>query len=294
MSLGQTIKKIRKMKNIKLKYICGNVIEMGNYWRFEQDQISVSADTFYQIINNLNISFEEFEFYHNNFTHDKLDQLGEKMIQAFQSLNKRQLKLISDKALNEYNKTQQIKYQHLHFLSTVYLDFLNKDPIDHIIVDQLKKYLTDCDHWGYYEVSLFNNILFCFGDLDIILVLYKRMNQSYLRSESLHKTPNEEIILTSNIICLCLANKAYTKAQEINHLIQTKKIGERSMYARTLRLWCDGLINKIVMNKDEGTKQIEVSLEIMKSLKMDSSFKMFDRWTKELLEKQDLNNKFLF
>lgn len=56
MSLGKTIRKIRKMKNIKLKNICGNVIEMGNYWRFEQGQISVSADTFYQIIRNLNIS----------------------------------------------------------------------------------------------------------------------------------------------------------------------------------------------------------------------------------------------
>lgn len=294
MSLGKTIRKIRKMKNIKLKNICGNVIEMGNYWRFEQGQISVSADTFYQIIRNLNISLEEFEFYHSNFTHDKLDQLGKDMIQAFQSLDKEQLNLISEKALIEYKKTQQIKYQHLYYLASIYLEFLNKDSINPISVDHLKKYLTDCEHWGYYEVSLFNNILFCFGDLDIVLVLYKRMNQSYLRSESLHKTPNEEIILATNIICLCLANRANSKAQEINHLIQAKNLGERSMYARTLKLWCDGLVNKIVLNKEEGTKQIEASLDIMKSLKMESSYKMFDRWTKELLEKKRIDNEFLF
>ncbi|GAA4078458.1 hypothetical protein [Amphibacillus indicireducens] len=294
MTLGKTIKRIRKMKNIKLKNICGNVIEMGNYWRFEQGQISVSADTFYQIINNLNITFEEFEFYHNDFKINTLDRLGKKMIQAFQSMNEDLLKEISEKSKLEYNKTQQIKYKHLHYLSNIYIDLINNQSIDPKSISEIKEYLTNCEQWGYYEVSLFNNILFCFGDLDTILILYKRMNQSYLRAKSLHKTPNAEIMLATNLITLCLEKKSYSKAQEINQFIQEKKIGERSMFARTLLLWCDGIINKIVFNNEDGLKKIQTSLQIMDTLNMESNLKMFNRWTKELFEKNNLSNNSLF
>lgn len=283
MSLGKTIKQIRKMKNIKLKHVCGNVIEMGNYWRFEQGQISVSADTFYQIVSNLNISFEEFSFYHENLAESKLNQWGKQMISAFQVLDANKLEQISSLALDEFNKTQQIKYQHLYFLAMIYIDSINKDVIDPLPISQLKEYLMNCEHWGYYEVSLFNNVLFCFGDIDTIFVLYKRMNQSYLRSKPLHKTPNAEIMLATNIISMCIKEKAYSKAQEINTLIQSQEIGERSMFARTLLLWCNGLINKIVLNKDEGLEQIEVSLKIMETLKMESTLKMFERWKNRLL-----------
>lgn len=76
-------------------------------------------------------------------------------------------------------------------------------------------------------------------------------------------------------------------------MIQIKDIDERSMFARTLLLWCDGLVNKVVFRKDEGLEQIKTSLEIMKSLDMETTLNMFDRWTNQLLFKQDFTNKIL-
>lgn len=283
MSLGETVRRIRKMKRIKLKYICGNEIDNGNYWRFEQGKSSISADTFYQIIQNLNVSMEEFSLYHNNFAPDKLSQWGKQMIKAFQVLDHEQLEMIAKLTLDEFNKTQQIKYQHLYYLSMIYLCSIKKEPFDPTWISQLKDYLMNCEQWGYYEVSLFNNSLFCLGDLDTILTLYKRMYKSYLRSKSIHKTPNEEIMLATNIIAMCLMQKSYSKAQEINSLIQSQEIEERSMFARTLLLWCDGLINKIVYKKDEGLEQINMTINIMETLRMDSSAKMFKRWKERLL-----------
>ncbi len=283
MSLGETVRRIRKMKRIKLKYICGNEIDNGNYWRFEQGKSSISADTFYQIIQNLNVSMEEFSLYHNNFAPDKLSQWGKQMIKAFQVLDHEQLEMIEKLTLDEFNKTQQIKYQHLYYLSMIYLCSIKKEPFDPTWISQLKDYLMNCEQWGYYEVSLFNNSLFCLGDLDTILTLYKRMYKSYLRSKSIHKTPNEEIMLATNIIAMCLMQKSYSKAQEINNLIQSQEIEERSMFARTLLLWCDGLINKIVYKKDEGLEQINMTINIMETLRMDSSAKMFKRWKERLL-----------
>jgi len=288
MSLGQTVKHIRKTKNIKLKHICGNTIDMGNYWRFEEGRISVSAETFYQIVNNLNVAFDEFAFYHNNNKPDKLEEWGHRMIEAFQSKDIEELKLITKKTKAEFKGTQQIKYQHLYYLAKIYLELINKSKIDPTWITELKQYLTECEEWGYYEVTLFNNILFYFSDLDTILVLYKRMNQSHLRSKRLHRIPNEEIIVAINIICLCIIDKAYSSAKEINQYIQAKVVGERSMFARTLLLWCDGLVSKIILNKDDGFKKIESSLEIMKTLNMHSSFNMFERWTNQLLYNQSL------
>src|SRR5690625_1241774 len=100
MSLGRTVKLIRKTKNIKLKHICANTIDMGNYWRFEEGHISVSAETFYQIIHNLNVSLDEFAFYHSNYKPDKQQQLGKKMISAYQVLDKNTLEEIAILALN--------------------------------------------------------------------------------------------------------------------------------------------------------------------------------------------------
>src|SRR5690625_271719 len=283
MSLGKTVKHIRKTKNIKLKHICGNTIDMGNYWRFEEGRISVSADTFYQIIHNLNISLDEFAFYHSNYQPDKLQQLGKQMISAYQVLDKKKLEEIASLALNEYNQTQQIKYQHLYFVSTIYIDSINKQTINPNHTEPLKDYLMNCEQWGYYEVSLFNNILFIFGDLDIILALYKRMDKSFLRSTPLHRTPNEESLLATNIMTMCLHERAFSKAMEINSHIQALEVGERSMFARTLQLWSKGLINKVVLNKDEGLDQIITSLKIMETLEMTSTLKMFERWKSRLI-----------
>src|SRR5699024_181538 len=135
-----------------------------------------------------------FSLYHNDFAPDKLTEWGKQMISAFQKMDTAKLKEISYLASNEFKKNQEIRYQHLYYLALIYIDSINNEAINPLWVNQIKEYLMNCEHWGYYEVSLFNNVLFWFGDIDAVLNLYKRMNQSYLRSKSLHKTPNEEIM----------------------------------------------------------------------------------------------------
>ena len=283
MSLGKTVKHIRKTKNIKLKHICGNTIDMGNYWRFEEDRISVSAETFYQIIHNLNVSLDEFAFYHNNFKPDKLNQWGKKLIKAFQQMDTDELEKISNLSLTEYNETLRIKYLHFYYLARIYINSINNEAISSEWISPIIDYLMDCEQWSYYEVTLFNNVLYWFGDLNIVLTLYKRMNHSLLRSKPLHRTPNEEALLATNIITMCLKEQSFSKAMEINAYIQALKVEERSMFARTLQLWSKGLINKVVLNKDEGLDQINTSLKIMETLEMTSTLKMFERWKSRLL-----------
>ncbi|WP_067841696.1 Rgg family transcriptional regulator [Amphibacillus sediminis] len=283
MSLGATIAKIRKMKKIKIRHICGDMIDPGNYWRFEKGQISVSADTFYQILNNLNISYEEFHYLHNESEQDFYTIWGRELIRYYGTKDLDGLKEVSSKALNEYQLTNQIKYHHLHLLTEIYLAAVTQKKITKRLILPIKNYLIQCEEWGYYEVSLFSNTLFAFGDLSTILTLYKKAYRTFSKTQKLHKTTHEETLLSVNVICLCLEHQALTEAKEINQMIQSQKTDERAMFSRTVLLWCDGLVDKLVNRNEQGLDKIESSFTIMETLSMTHMLKMFKDWTQRLL-----------
>ncbi len=61
-NIGDTLKFIRKSKNLTQQETCTNALSRSNYQKIENNKIMPSMDRFIQILLNFNMTLEEFEF----------------------------------------------------------------------------------------------------------------------------------------------------------------------------------------------------------------------------------------
>lgn len=61
---GNTIKEIRVGKGLSQSFVVENTISQSNYSRFENGEIEISARAFINILNKMEVSFEEFLLFH--------------------------------------------------------------------------------------------------------------------------------------------------------------------------------------------------------------------------------------
>lgn len=67
-NIGDTLKFIRKSKNLTQQETCTNALSRSNYQKIENNKIMPSMDRFIQILLNFNMTLEEFEFVKRDFT----------------------------------------------------------------------------------------------------------------------------------------------------------------------------------------------------------------------------------
>lgn len=76
---SDTLKKIRTDKGYSQKYIAENIITQGNYSKLENNlHEDIKTFTFQQVLNRLEITFEEFLFIHNGFEYTLRDLIIKK------------------------------------------------------------------------------------------------------------------------------------------------------------------------------------------------------------------------
>ncbi|MBO0960876.1 helix-turn-helix transcriptional regulator [Neobacillus sp. MM2021_6] len=76
---GATMKSIRKQKGLSQKELYTGVVSKSFYSDFEADKYSVSVDKFHGLLQNLNISFEEFLYFYNQMDLSDTQKLEKKI-----------------------------------------------------------------------------------------------------------------------------------------------------------------------------------------------------------------------
>jgi len=75
MDIGSTIELIRQNKNIPIKSLIGEVMSRAHYYRITNGQSDMTVKNFFNILERLNVSLEEFLFIKNNFKIEKFKAL---------------------------------------------------------------------------------------------------------------------------------------------------------------------------------------------------------------------------
>lgn len=282
MNIGNTIKQIRKSKNIKIKDICTNSINHGNYWRIENEETIPSTETFLYILEGLNIDFDEFMFF-SNITLSKYSFFIEHVKQAFNSRDIDRLVELKKDCYNNYKQTQNLKIYHVYLLIDLYISRINVENYNEQTVIKLKNYLYNCSNWTYYEVKLLNNCLFIF-DLDTCLIFFEKAFNRFIYFSDIQKTGNEEIILSQNIIALCLINDRKVDAHSIYKRINKHKHLIKSMYSKVIMLWIEGMIDFLCFNKATGKEKVDQALNIFENLDMVNDYKLHQSWANTLYD----------
>ncbi|MCR5749883.1 MAG: helix-turn-helix domain-containing protein [Lactobacillus sp.] len=75
---GKIIKQIRKSKNMTLKEVAGEALSISQLSRFENEKSVIPVDLFYEVLDNLNSTTEEFNYIKNEKRPNKILELLKK------------------------------------------------------------------------------------------------------------------------------------------------------------------------------------------------------------------------
>lgn len=220
MELGKFIKEIRIQKGISQADACINATSQSNYSKFELGKIEISSNSLFTIINNLDLSLEEFVLLYEVEFKDETNDLITKFFRL-SSNQPNELKDLRNKALlfqKDLNKENTTLYNIIQLSYGLELIALEEEYEKAISIalpiwDKLEKR----DRWYIREISLLNNIIYIFP--------FETAEEIVQRSIKILETYRDTNSITSlklnfliNISLLSIKNKEFHKAQKYLYL----------------------------------------------------------------------------
>ena len=167
MSVGSLIKSIRINKGISQSEACSNAVSQSNYSKFELEKIDISSSALIQIINNLDISLDEFFFLYDKENKNLINSLINRFFKIHIN-NPIELIKFREEALdllslsnsksenNTLNRIVQLSYALEDIAKNENYELAKKFAIP------IWEYLQKNDRWFLREIILLNTILYIF------------------------------------------------------------------------------------------------------------------------------------
>lgn len=211
MYIGKVIRDIRINKNIPSNKVYNNLLSRPAIAKFEKGLSDTTVGKFFEILNMLNITLEEFEVIYKNAENKDL-LYTRKYIEAYYNKNVSVLKQITFDAKKDYLETGHEKYRHYQALVSLLIDELNgtNEYRDELVV--IQNYLMNCNSWGYYEVTLFTNTLSFYSN-EIIDLVYLRAKNTLLMLKNIKRYRNEVALMLFNILEMKIISKQVNSAK---------------------------------------------------------------------------------
>lgn len=267
METGIVVRSIRLSKKLKSKNVYHNILSRPAVSRFEKGLSDTTSKKLFEILNNLNVSLDEFYLiYSNSKIEDNYNFLSQysKYFYLNDVDNLKKLKNITEQ---KYVFTNQIKFLHYSVLADLTISYVlnNKPNLKSLKI--LKEYLFNCDEWTYYELVLFTNSLDFFSE-ELLLLLYKKTKIKLEHFSLLRKYNNEVFSLLSNILVVFI-KKDDVKMSIFFYEELKNSVSEttNTMYEKTMMIFFKELIN-IMNSKNYNELNIEKILSLFSYLEM--------------------------
>ena len=268
MKIGEVIGAIRKNKNLKSKDVYKGILSRPAISRFEKGHSSdTTTDKFFQILDNLNLSLEEFHFLYDGNKANTDAMMISAYSEAYYAKDIPKLAVLEEEVKNRFEETSKIKY--LHHASIVHLLRCNLSelPFPHKELAVIKDYLFQCETWNYYELVLFTNSLDFFPE-EVLDAVYTKAKEKMTEFNQLKRYKNELFSLISNILVLQLEKNNLEKSLlYYADLEKTLSTSDNRMYEHAMLLFFKELI--AVMQHKEDTEKLTAILQTFKLLDME-------------------------
>lgn len=271
---GETIKKIRKSKNMTLKEAAGEALSVSQLSRFENGHSTITIDLFYEILTNLNTSTDEFNYIMSLDDNKKLNDYFSRIEEYANSLRYDRLKDLIDeiKAVNPapYSWDQFLIY---FIESVIALDKTHEKEISPAVLD----YLMQVEVWGEMELRIY--ALFGFA-LDVETTHFL-MRTALKRSKQYLKIPSNTkllYIILSNNFSSFLAFDRIDYARETLELFET----EYAQNTPHLAAHIDFIFNKGLLafkenRPEDGNKHCQNAIKICQDFHQTEYEKMYTK-----------------
>ena len=157
---GKTIRKIRQNKGLTLKEIYLGIVSKSFYIEFEKGNYNIEARKFEYILNRLSLTFQEFQFIHNDYQMNEFKNLNDQIEFHYSTWD-----LIS--LSNIYHTYKNSSYSRERYAASrayalIYITEDNSDFMSKAPLNELKAYLTSLKEWSLEDIQNYVSIASAF------------------------------------------------------------------------------------------------------------------------------------
>lgn len=286
---GMTIKEIRVSKNIKQEEIYTNLISRNVLWQIENDKIRTNYETMKEILNRLNVSFNEFLYIQNNFKSTPIQKLENRYNSIYTSI---ELDVLIDlkkdiEAYLEYHPGNPLLNDLMKSLSAIIAieqedNFAKATTIVTPIWDRISKQ----NDWYWEDIQIMSHIFYMFEQdtaLNICRELFSKLNNY----RDFQNADRLEISTLLNISTMLLDKGKLDEAEKYLEkcifLADEKKYFIQWAYA----LGTKGILKTMTNNKTEGQKLMDKSIHILETINQPNLSKAIQADYKKYSKKQN-------
>ncbi|MDT2752525.1 MULTISPECIES: Rgg/GadR/MutR family transcriptional regulator [Enterococcus] len=185
---GEIYKSIRKGKGLVQTDVCHPQLNRGTLTRIENYNQNTSFETMQHLLNQINVSLEEFEYICNEFQPDAREKIITDYYSLVSNAEIEKINCLKTDCSNYLKKYEDNKIREIYTILTSLIE-LNSDTSKHIskstkqLVDKVWERLEKIDTWTYDDIRMINSIFYSL-DFDTIIHLIPKL------ITSLHKYTN--------------------------------------------------------------------------------------------------------
>ena len=267
--LGFTYRELRKSKGITQSEVCNHLISRTTLSKFENGKLIPSISIFIELIQRIDIGFDEFMFINQRYKLNEKQQILHRFFSLFS--NQKTATLLDLKkeccAFQEksFSKTIELLIYVIDSLVELSANKEKEIPcLPKIMLsvpwEEMQKYAW----WSIDDIKLMNCCLYMFP-LETAIHISNQLIEQLKRYDSLENTSSLQCAIYLNVTLLCLQERQFAYAEEtIHHAIHLAKMMKRYDY------YALAIARKSFINKEN--QLFEKSLHIAHLFEDDSTY----------------------
>lgn len=225
---GKIFRQFRESKGMSLREVARTDLSASQISRFERGLSSLSVESFYACLNNLNVSLGEFELRYRNYIQDDNIVFNSQISEAYLEGNIPKLLHILDKLVIQDTK---ISYLNSIVVKTAISMCDPSRKVSQKDIKILSDYLFSIEEWGNYELWLFGNTSFILSPQTLNLLGGEMINRTHFYSSS-EENKRKVCMMTLNIISTFLEFDELTYSLKFLNYLDRITILETDTYIK--------------------------------------------------------------
>lgn len=267
---GDIIRSIREAKGISLVQLSDGIMAKSQLSRYERGETDISVSRFFQLINRLNVTFDEILVFSRK--KDDFRELINKISPCYSENNIEGFKKILE-------EQEHFLHKDLHtvtMLKAVLYEMEGDLPPKPEELYSLTDYLFGTEYWGQYEITLLGNCapLLSFETLYLLTVEVIKKRQPTLSQDP----GNRKLIVQLGINCLeeSIKRAAFDQADWLIDKIEQILILESEFFEQTILTFMKGFY-RIIAGDCEGHQLMEDALIVLKVMSTESIYQAYQK-----------------
>lgn len=280
--VGSTIKKIRSDKGYTQNAVLKDAITQSAMSKFERNETDIKYSTLAIILENLEMSFEEFSYVHHNYEFSEKELVYKKFFSLTYN-EKEEILLVSTRAKKYLELNEDCLIEDIKDLCDSLIIFIETSNHQVISKNALKVWarLSKKNQFYLTDLYLLNSIIYFFS-LETMLEIKKLAYKSIDRYKDFQNIHRLKINLGVNLALMLMKRNLYKEAlKEIDETIRLAKITQTYLQLAVCYIRKGVCLNQL---HEDGDNWIRKGKDILNVLEERSLLQMAEDEIRNLME----------